>query len=102
MGPRALSFGEAVALIAQATGRSVEHVDIDPEEFIEHQVAQGVPPFAARMLTGIYGGIRDGRADALADGVQRRREPRDRPPDAPLRGLRRGRRPRRVLESRRK
>lgn len=71
MGPRALSFGEAVALIGQAAGRSIEHVDIDPDEFIERQVAQGVPPFAARMLTGIYQGIRDGRADALADGVQR-------------------------------
>jgi uncharacterized protein YbjT (DUF2867 family) len=70
-GPRAVSFPEAAALIATATGRPVRHVDITPDDFTAAQVADGVPAGAARQLTGIYVAIRDGRAAALADGVQR-------------------------------
>lgn len=70
-GPRAVTFGEATALIAAATGRPVRHVDISPEDFTRAQLADGVPEGAARQLTAIYVAIRDGRAAALADGVQR-------------------------------
>ncbi|GAA2611823.1 NAD(P)H-binding protein [Actinomadura fulvescens] len=70
-GPRAISFGEAVDLIGKATGRTIHHVDIAPEEFVERQVAQGVPRDGARLLTGLYAAIRDGWAAELSDGVQR-------------------------------
>lgn len=70
-GPRAISFGEAAGLIARATGRTVRHVDVDPEDYIEHQVAVGVPREVARMLTGVFTAIRDGHDSALADGVER-------------------------------
>ncbi|MCO6005473.1 NAD(P)H-binding protein [Actinoallomurus purpureus] len=70
-GPRAISFGEAADLIAKATGRTIRHVDVDPEVFVEHQVAAGVPPEVARLLTGILVGIRDGRGGAVSDGVER-------------------------------
>jgi uncharacterized protein YbjT (DUF2867 family) len=70
-GPRALGFGEAVDLIAAATGRPVRHVDVDPEVHTERQVAHGVPRDVARMMTGILEAIGRGQGDAVADGVQR-------------------------------
>lgn len=70
-GPRALSFGAAADLIAQATGRPVRHVDVAPEVYTEHQVADGIPPDVARILTGILTAVRVGQGAALADGVER-------------------------------
>jgi uncharacterized protein YbjT (DUF2867 family) len=70
-GPRAISFDEATDLIGKAAERTIHHVDIDPEVFVERQVTGGVPPDVARLLTGLLVAIRDGRAAALGDGVQR-------------------------------
>ncbi|MBP2708333.1 NAD(P)H-binding protein [Microbispora sp. RL4-1S] len=70
-GPRALSFGEAVDLIGKATGRTVRHVDVDAETFVRRQVAYGVSPKVARLLTGLLVDIRDGSGAALTDGVER-------------------------------
>jgi uncharacterized protein YbjT (DUF2867 family) len=69
-GPRAISFGEAVDLIGTATGRTIRHVDVDPEVFVERQVAGGVPPGVARLLTDLLIAIRNGRGGALSDGVE--------------------------------
>jgi uncharacterized protein YbjT (DUF2867 family) len=70
-GPRAISFGEAVELIGNATGRAIRHVDVDPEVFVERQAAHGVPRDFARLLTGLLVDIRNGQGAALADGVER-------------------------------
>ncbi len=68
-GPRAVAFGEAADLIGRATGRTIRHVDVDPEVFVERQVANGVPSDVARLLTGLLVNIRDGRGAAPSDGV---------------------------------
>jgi uncharacterized protein YbjT (DUF2867 family) len=70
-GPRAISFGEAADLIGKATGRTIRHVDVDPEVFVERQVTYGVPPDAARLLTDLLLAIRNGSGSALSDGVER-------------------------------
>jgi uncharacterized protein YbjT (DUF2867 family) len=70
-GPRAISFGEAADLIGKATGRTIRHVDVDPEAFIGRQAANGVPPHGARLLADLYVAIRDGQGSALSDGVER-------------------------------
>ncbi|WP_410594846.1 NAD(P)H-binding protein [Amycolatopsis sp. lyj-23] len=70
-GPRAIGFGEAVDLIGRATGRPVRYVGIAPETHLERQVAAGVPPAVARLLTGVFTAIRDGSAPEPADGVER-------------------------------
>jgi uncharacterized protein YbjT (DUF2867 family) len=77
-GPRPLSFGEAVELIGKATGRTIRHVDISPEEFTQAQTANGVPVGVAKQLTSLYTSIRDGKATAVYDGVRRAlgRQPR--------------------------
>jgi uncharacterized protein YbjT (DUF2867 family) len=70
-GPRAISFEEAADLIGKATDRTIRHVDVDPEVFIERQVAGGVPPDTARLLTDLLVAVRDGQSATLADGVER-------------------------------
>jgi uncharacterized protein YbjT (DUF2867 family) len=70
-GPRVISFGEAADLIGKATARTIRHVDIAPEDFVERQVANGVPPDVARLLTDLLVAIRNGRGAALSDGVER-------------------------------
>ncbi|MFF4616072.1 NAD(P)H-binding protein [Nonomuraea jabiensis] len=77
-GPRAIGFGEAADLIGNATGRTIRHVDVEPEAFVERQVAHGVPADVARLLTGLFVAIRDGRGSPVSDGVARalRRPPR--------------------------
>ncbi|MGE7439989.1 Rossmann-fold NAD(P)-binding domain-containing protein [Kitasatospora sp. NPDC001175] len=66
-GPRAISFGEAADLIPRATGRTIRHVDITPEAFVERQVTAGVAPDIARLLTGLLVNVGHG---AVGDGVE--------------------------------
>ncbi|WP_426512498.1 NAD(P)H-binding protein [Dactylosporangium sp. McL0621] len=70
-GPRALSFGEAVDLVAAATGLRARHVDVTPGEYVERQVAGGVPRPVAEILAGVFTAIRDGRDQGVSDGVER-------------------------------
>jgi uncharacterized protein YbjT (DUF2867 family) len=70
-GPRAISFGEAADLIGKAIARTIRHVDVDPEVFVERQVANGVPVDVARLLTGLFVAIRNGRGSTVSDGVER-------------------------------
>ncbi|HEY3503761.1 MAG TPA: NAD(P)H-binding protein [Actinocatenispora sp.] len=70
-GPHALSVAAATALIARATGRTVRHLDVTPEEYVARQAAAGVPVDVARLLAGALTGVREGRGAALADGVVR-------------------------------
>ncbi len=70
-GPRTVGFGEAVGLIARAAGREIEYVDVEPEAFIERQIAYGVPENVARLLTGLLAELREGRGADLGDGVER-------------------------------
>jgi uncharacterized protein YbjT (DUF2867 family) len=70
-GPRAISLGEAADLIGTATGRTIRYADVDPEDFIGRQVAGGVPPDAARLITNLLVAIRDNRHAGLSDGVER-------------------------------
>jgi uncharacterized protein YbjT (DUF2867 family) len=70
-GPRAVGFAEATALIARATGRKIDYLDLAPEAFIERQIRYGVPEHVANLLTGLLADLRDGRGADLADGVQR-------------------------------
>ncbi|MER7581861.1 NAD(P)H-binding protein [Kitasatospora sp. NPDC097691] len=69
-GPEAITFGEAAGHIARATGRTVRHVDVDPEHFVAQQVSAGVSPDAARFLTALLVDVRHGGNTAIGDGVE--------------------------------
>lgn len=78
-GPRLLTFAEAVAEIAAATGRQIEYTHIPHEVFVSGLEAQGEPAEAIWLMSYLLTTVLDGRNSNLADGVQRAlgRPPRD-------------------------
>jgi uncharacterized protein YbjT (DUF2867 family) len=78
-GPRLLTFDDAVAEIARASGLEVRYAPISIEEFTSGLVQQGVPDEVVSLLRYLFIEVLDGRNAHLNDGVQRAlgREPRD-------------------------
>ena len=77
-GPRSLTFAEAVAEIAEATGHEIAYVPISIEEFVA-AAYEDVPREFIELLRYLFGEVLDGRNAHPTDGVQRAlgREPRD-------------------------
>ncbi|TDW19151.1 NAD(P)H-binding protein [Kribbella kalugense] len=59
-GPEAITFTEATNHITEATNHRVEYVAMAPADYIEQQVAQGVPRAGAELLTNILASIANG------------------------------------------
>jgi uncharacterized protein YbjT (DUF2867 family) len=79
-GPRLVTFAEAIAEIAAATGRQVRYLPVSPEAYVSALVNEaGVPAEFASFLGDLFGTIFDGRNAHLSDGVERAlgRKPRD-------------------------
>ncbi|MCE7982494.1 MAG: NmrA family transcriptional regulator [Caldilinea sp. CFX5] len=78
-GPRLLTFAEAVAEIAKATGREIHYVQVSPEQYSAMLTAYDVPADDIWLLNYLFGTVLDGRNAHLADGVWRAlgRAPRD-------------------------
>lgn len=70
-GPELLTFGQAVEIIARASGRDVQYVQL-PHEVFKQSVAQsGLPDDLIWLLDELFTRVLDGRNEYLADGVQR-------------------------------
>jgi len=78
-GPRLLTFAEATAEIAQASGRPVRYTEVSAADFAAMMAEQAVPAEVTGLLTYLFTTVLDGRNARLADGVQRAlgRPPRD-------------------------
>ncbi|MFE9325796.1 NAD(P)H-binding protein [Nocardia sp. NPDC052278] len=78
-GPRSLTFSEAVAEIASATGREVAFIPISRTDFVAALTEYQVPADVVSLLDYLFGTILDGRNSKTADGVQRAlgRAPKD-------------------------
>lgn len=78
-GPRLLTFADAVADIATATGRHIDYARITADEFVNGMIEQGMPAADARIFAEIFDTVLDGRNAHLGNGVQRAlgRPPRD-------------------------
>ncbi|WP_336213916.1 NmrA family NAD(P)-binding protein [Nonomuraea sp. LPB2021202275-12-8] len=78
-GPRALTWGQAVAEIARTTGRAVRFTPISDEQYRADLAAAGLPDDYAEITSALFAHIRHDRGAALSDGVQRAlgREPAD-------------------------
>ncbi|MEV0230686.1 NAD(P)H-binding protein [Nonomuraea sp. NPDC050786] len=70
-GPRGLTFGEAVRIMGQASGRTIEYVELTPEEYRTGLLAEGLPEEVADELGDLFAVIRAGHVAEPADGVQR-------------------------------
>jgi len=78
-GPRMLSFTEAVAEIAEATGQDIKYVEIPSEAFVHGLKEQQLPEDVAELVEYLFMTVLDGRNEYLTDGVQRalNRQPKD-------------------------
>ena len=78
-GPRLLTFADAVAQIAAATGRPIGYTAVPAAGYAEALAAQGVPAEVIELLTSLFTTVLDGRNAHLGDGVQQvlGRPPRD-------------------------
>ncbi|WP_433239503.1 NmrA family transcriptional regulator [Streptosporangium sp. CA-135522] len=78
-GPRLLTFADAVAAIADATGRDIGFTRVATADYAAALVAEQVPPAVIDLLTYLFDTVLDGRNAHLGDGVQRAlgRPPRD-------------------------
>ena len=66
-----LSFREAVAEIAAASGRDVRFTPIAPEDFAAGLAAEAVPGEVVDMLLYLFDTVLDGRNATVCDGVER-------------------------------
>lgn len=78
-GPRALSFAEAVAELAEASGRPMRFEDVTPDEYVAELTAADVPAGLARALADVLAWLTDGHNATPVSGVRDvlGREPRD-------------------------
>ncbi|MGI5459010.1 NAD(P)H-binding protein [Streptomyces sp. CA-249302] len=78
-GPRLLTWGEAVAEIAKATGRELTYRALSAREYGKNLAGFGVPPEEVEFLVELFETLLDGRNSCLSDGVRQvlGREPRD-------------------------
>ena len=70
-GPTALTFDEAVAVLAAELGRPVVFRNESAEEHIERLRAAGTPEGYITWRMAMLGGIRSGRDAYVSDGVER-------------------------------
>ncbi|MFI1356584.1 NmrA family transcriptional regulator [Streptomyces sp. NPDC020898] len=78
-GPRLLSFREAVAEIAAATGSELTYTPVPARAYGDVLIGFGVPPEEAAFLVEVFEGLLDGRNSRCTDGVREvlGREPRE-------------------------
>ncbi|MEV5649902.1 NmrA family transcriptional regulator [Nocardia sp. NPDC052254] len=69
-GPRSLTFAEAVATIAEATGRDIDYLPVSLSDYTAAMREMGVPDEIVGSLTYLFGTVLDGRNSAIADGVE--------------------------------
>ncbi len=69
-GPELLTFAEATAAIAAATGRPITYTEISVPELVADLTALGFPASDAEELGGLFAHVLDGHNEQLADGVQ--------------------------------
>jgi uncharacterized protein YbjT (DUF2867 family) len=70
-GPRLLTWAEAVAEVARASGRPIRYVPVSLEEYATLLTDNQVPADVVKMLTDVFAEVLDGHNAYLADGVQR-------------------------------
>ena len=78
-GPRLMTFADLAAELSDATGRSIEFIEVPHGAFMSEAKASGAPRDVIWMLDYLFSTVLDGRNAHLTDGVRRAlgREPTD-------------------------
>ncbi|HBS05732.1 MAG TPA: nucleoside-diphosphate sugar epimerase [Leptospiraceae bacterium] len=70
-GPQPLDHNEVAAKLSAATGKEIQYVDVDPEDFKVSLKEAGLPQDYIEVLSGIAAGLKAGQASAVTDSVQK-------------------------------
>ncbi|MEM1295973.1 MAG: NmrA family NAD(P)-binding protein [Verrucomicrobiota bacterium] len=70
-GPELITFPQAVAEIAKATGRPIHYQPITREQFVNGLLGQQLPAELVSLLDYLFTTVLDGRNSYLCDGVER-------------------------------
>ena len=78
-GPRAMTFADAFAAIAAATGQPLRLETVTPQDYAAELQREGVPQTMVDLIVYLFTHLLDGRNSRPADGVRQAlgREPRD-------------------------
>jgi uncharacterized protein YbjT (DUF2867 family) len=78
-GPRLLTFREAIAEIAKATGKEIRYVQMPMDEYVIALEQAQLPPEFVALIKYLFTEVLDGRNAYVTDGVKRAlgRAPRD-------------------------
>ncbi|MFD8000408.1 NmrA family NAD(P)-binding protein [Streptomyces mirabilis] len=69
-GPRLMSFADAVADIAHATGRDIRYTALTAEEYATEQRAHGVPEEWIRLTVDLYADVRSDVLNSVSNDVE--------------------------------
>lgn len=69
-GPRLLTFKEAVAEIAKATGRDIKYEQVPAKDYTDLLSEYGLPKDLIWLVNYLFTEVMDGRNESVADGVQ--------------------------------
>jgi uncharacterized protein YbjT (DUF2867 family) len=69
-GPEALSMTDVAEKLSTATGRTIQYVDVAPEQATAARLAAGMPPFAAEALAELFAERRKGKEAQVSPVVQ--------------------------------
>jgi uncharacterized protein YbjT (DUF2867 family) len=69
-GPRLLTFKDAIAEIAKATGRDIKFEQIPMKAYADVLAEYGLPKDVIWLVTYLFTEVLDGRNESVADGVQ--------------------------------
>ena len=70
-GPRLLTFAEAIAEIAKASGRQIRYVQVSMDDYMVALEQAQLPPEFGALIKYLFTEVLDGRNAYLTDGVQR-------------------------------
>lgn len=78
-GPRLMTFAEAVAEVAKATGQQIQYQQVSVDEYAGMLEEFGLPNEYIWLVSYLFSEVLDGRNESLTNGVQRalKRAPRD-------------------------
>jgi uncharacterized protein YbjT (DUF2867 family) len=69
-GPQAITFAEAIDLIARAAGRNIAYVPITMDDYRAELVRQQIPNEYIDLVTYLFSTVLDGRNTPVTNGVQ--------------------------------
>jgi uncharacterized protein YbjT (DUF2867 family) len=69
-GPRLLTFKEAIAEIAKATGRDIKYEQVPAQAYTDLLSEYGLPKDLIWLVNYLFAEVLDGRNESVADGVQ--------------------------------